>query len=480
MSVPCKRSSAVSTRLMGDGEAVLFNADTAEQQVLNGSGLWIWERLDGKRAVEDLARAMEAEFEGVSEAQASRDIQAFVEDLFHQGFLETARDEPGTRQEGPTKFPHMEDGPLTLDLSLTGRCNLKCPYCFYAHEMASRPDLPTEAWISFFSELGDLGVQSATLSGGEAFLRPDLWDLVDALMAHRMRYSLLTNGTLITETAVRALVQTKRRARLDVIQVSLDGSRAGIHDACRAPGSFEKTARGLRLLKDAGLPVTVRVTINRHNVDDLEGIARYVLDECGIPSLSTNEAVAIGAGCDNREQIGLDGLDQIKAMKALAELQQRYPGLITSQAGPLTKLAMYRDMEQARATGKTVEGWIMGRLSACGGVFSKLAVHHDGVIVPCNMLSTLELGRIGKNSLSKVWRNHPTLLSLRARRRIPMTEVPGCETCEWASFCNGSCPGLALEITGDYNHANPHDCYRRFLKETGIKSILDPGLFAET
>jgi sulfatase maturation enzyme AslB (radical SAM superfamily) len=44
-----------------------------------------------------------------------------------------------------------------------------------------------------------------------------------------------------------------------------------------------------------------------------------------------------------------------------------------------------------------------------------------------------------------------------------MSEVPGCEDCDWAPYCNGSCPGLAYEMTGDFNRANPHDCYRSFL-----------------
>jgi len=106
----------------------------------------------------------------------------------------------------------------------------------------------------------------------------------------------------------------------------------------------------------------------------------------------------------------------------------------------------------------------MGYLTACGCVFNKLAVHHDGVITPCNLMPELELGRINIDSLKEIWRSHPTLKALKERRQIPMSEVPGCEGCEWAPYCNGSCPGLAYEMTGDFNRANPHDCYRRFLE----------------
>ena len=86
-----------------------------------------------------------------------------------------------------------------------------------------------------------------------------------------MRYSLLSNGTLVDGDVVARLLE--RRTRLDSIQISIDGSCAEIHDASRGRGSFDKALRGLRLLKQAGLPVTSRVTINRHNVGDLERIA---------------------------------------------------------------------------------------------------------------------------------------------------------------------------------------------------------------
>jgi radical SAM protein with 4Fe4S-binding SPASM domain len=100
-------------------------------------------------------------------------------------------------------------------------------------------------------------------------------------------------------------------------------------------------------------------------------------------------------------------------------------------------------------------------------VFNNLAVLHDGAIVPCNLLPDLRMGRIGHDAIRAIWRSHALLQAMRDRRRIPMNAVPGCETCEWVEACNGGCPGLAYELTGDINRANSHDCYRRFLEQTG-------------
>ena len=119
--------------------------------------------------------------------------------------------------------------PRQVDIAVTGRCNLACKYCFYADEMTARTDLPTETWLDFIKELGRLGVMDVTLTGGEVFTRPDLFTLIDGVIANRMRYSLLSNGTLITEKVLEQFSIGKRRQRLNSIQISIDGSCAEVH-----------------------------------------------------------------------------------------------------------------------------------------------------------------------------------------------------------------------------------------------------------
>jgi MoaA/NifB/PqqE/SkfB family radical SAM enzyme len=55
--------------------------------------------------------------------------------------------------------------PKSVSISITGKCNLKCNYCFYANEMAGLKDLPTETWLKFFAELGKIGIMDASLTG---------------------------------------------------------------------------------------------------------------------------------------------------------------------------------------------------------------------------------------------------------------------------------------------------------------------------
>jgi len=465
------RGGAVSTCLSGEN-AILYNADTRKEKAINASGLAVWKKLDGGRDAGQVAGALLEEYEGATSEDVIQDVQCFMDELLEGGFIEPAA--PGQAISAPEEYAQLTDRPGDFDISLTSKCNLHCDYCFYAHEMHDRPDLSQKEWFTFFDELGRLGVRTLTLSGGEVFIRKDFFELIDYIINRRMSYSILSNGTLVDEKMVSRLMEKKRRLRLNSIQVSIDGSCAEVHDKSRGKGCFEKAIRGLRLLKEAGFPVTTRVTVNRYNVDDLDNIARLLLEDVGLNGFSTNDAMPMGAGCDNQAGITLLPQQLLQAMKTLVRLEKQYDGRITAMAGPLAKWKSYGEMEHAKASGDMATRWRMGYLTACGCVFNKLAVHHDGVITPCDMLAGLELGRINRDPITTIWKTHPILKALKNRRQISMTSVPGCEDCEWAPYCNGSCPGLAYTMTGDFNMANPHDCYRSFLHATGLTSQIVP------
>jgi radical SAM protein with 4Fe4S-binding SPASM domain len=101
-------------------------------------------------------------------------------------------------------------------------------------------------------------------------------------------------------------------------------------------------------------------------------------------------------------------------------------------------------------------------------VWNKLAILHDGTIVPCHNLSTLRLGMIGSDDFQKVWLEHPQMLSLRQRQEIPLKDLDGCRDCSLIGFCTGGCPGLTLFLTGKLNVSIPKNCFR-FLQDESIR-----------
>ena len=348
--------------------------------------------------------------------------------------------------------------PRSLDLEITSRCNAACRYCYYLNNPdVDYTDLPTETWLAFFAELASCQVMNVTLQGGEPLLRKDFLTLVDGVVANRMRFSVLTNGSLLTLQTAEHL---KATGRCDHVQVSLDGSTAEVHEKLRGVGTFEPALSAIKLLQSVGLPVTVRVTIHPGNLDDLASVTHLLLDDLQLPSFSSNATSSLGSSAKYDSESLLTPLERLKAMRSLAELDEAYPGRIQASAGPLADWHMFHAMEEARQSGRPISG--RGRLVGCGCIFDRLAVRSDGAIVPCVMLPQMVLGRLGKDSLSDIWLHAPALQEMRSRWSISLSSFDDCLDCPWQESCTGNCPGTAYSLTGDINRPCPETCLKRF------------------
>ncbi len=211
--------------------------------------------------------------------------------------------------------------PKSLDLSITNGCNLRCKYCSYftsAGDVAY--DLPKEEWLQFFEELNHCAVMEITIEGGEPFFREDLKDIIEGIVQNRMRFSILSNGTLINDEMVAFLAST---GRCNSVQVSIDGSTSLTHDVCRGDGSFLKAVEGLKKLKRYQIPVAVRVTIHKQNVKDLEEIAKLLLEDLGLSGFSTNAASYMGLCRYNKDEVQLTVEERSSAMEILLKLKKK-------------------------------------------------------------------------------------------------------------------------------------------------------------
>jgi len=354
--------------------------------------------------------------------------------------------------------------PRSVDIEITNKCNLRCAYCSHFSSPGDvGQDLAKEEWLRFFEELNRCAVTNVCLSGGEPFFREDLRELIEGIVRNRMRFNILSNGTLITDEMAAFLAST---GRCDGVQVSIDGSMPMTHDAFRGEGNFRKAMEGIRCLQSRHVLVQVRVTIHRKNVRDLEAVARLLLEEIGLPGFSTNSASYMGLCRRNAEQLMLAAEERSLAMEVLLKLAEKYNGRINANAGPLAEARDWLEMERARREGgESIPG--KGFLTGCGGPMGRIAVRADGVLVPCSMIGHIELGRINRDNLKEVWQNHPELKRIRERSRLALSDFKFCQGCEYINYCTGNCPALAYTLFGEINHPSPDACLRRFLEEGG-------------
>lgn len=447
------RSDSVSTRLI-DGGAKLYCADRSCEQFINNTGLAIWRLLDGSNTTEDIVQKISDEFQVSSSEEVRDDVQKFISELVDNKWVSENQDKLLYDSEF---FVADSEAPSSIDISVTGKCNLKCPFCFYSESMRDRCDLPLSEWKLFFNELASLGVREVTISGGEILTRKDLFEIIDSIIDNRMRYALLSNATLLTSKHIKKLIEPDRLKRLNYFQVSVDGSGPEIHDRIRGNGSFVKTDRALRLLKQTNIPLTVRVTVNKHNLYDLEKIFSYLLEDINIKRVSTNAVVAMGEAENN--SVALSAKERAYAIEKLHLLSaERWPNRIIARAGPLYEYELFKSFEN----GESLNSAYKGKLTACGCTYKKLSVHHDGVITPCNMLPSFEIGRINKDKIIDIWANSRVLKQLRMRKNILLKDIEFCSECEFNTICNGGCPGTEAERSGSLISPNKESCYRLF------------------
>ena len=360
--------------------------------------------------------------------------------------------------------PQVMKTPRNVDIEITSFCNLRCAYCSHFSGAGDvKNDLPLESWLQFFSELGRCNTMQVSLSGGEPFSRPDLRDIILAIVANRMRFTILSNGTLIDHDMAAFLATT---GRCDLVQVSIDGAIDTTHDAFRGEGNFMKAIHGILALQANHLPVSVRVTIHRRNVHELDAISKFLLEDLKLPSFSTNAASHMGLCRKNAAQTQLTVDEHSLAMETLRTLSSKYEGRINATAGPLADAQYWLEMERCRRENRERPAG-RGFLTGCNGPMQTIAVRADGCMVPCSQLPHLILGRVNQDNLGEVWQHHPELQSLRTRSRISLEDFPFCRDCPYISYCTGNCPAIAYNLTGKTDHPSPDACLRQFLAQGG-------------
>lgn len=180
-------------------------------------------------------------------------------------------------------------GPLKVQWDILYSCNSRCITCDRWQEFEGRSTITLEREKRFLEELADLGTFSVAFSGGEPFLRKDIFDLIKYAKEMRLTTSLNSNGLLINEAIAQKIVDSG----LDMIYLSLDGAKPETNDYIRGvKGGFEKTFNAIRLLKAKRTDkprIFLNSTINNKNVTELVGMVKMCKD-AGVDGITIQPA----------------------------------------------------------------------------------------------------------------------------------------------------------------------------------------------
>ncbi len=148
-----------------------------------------------------------------------------------------------------------------ISIYLTERCNSRCVTCDYWRH--GRTDATLESVQRLLPDLRTFGTRVALLSGGEPLLNPEWPQIAATLRAAGIRLWLLTSGLSLAKHALHV------SKLFDSVTVSLDGTCPTTYRAIRGLDAFENVCAGIRAMAATGVPVSLRVTLQRANYHEL-------------------------------------------------------------------------------------------------------------------------------------------------------------------------------------------------------------------
>ena len=333
--------------------------------------------------------------------------------------------------------------PFTCHFDLTYHCNIKCVHCYVMDQ--ERPYLTTMEIKDILRQLASAGTLYLNFSGGEILLREDFFEIAE--YARKLHFALIlsTNGTLIDDAVADKIAKLNPYK----VYISIYSSNAQIHDGItRVSGSFKKSVKGIKLLKERGVLVTISNTLLKQNIHDYHNV--YLLSK----SLGVNFQI------DPQITPRIDGnMNPVKFQINETELYR-------VMSDPLIiELESEKSKEGHKNLKHNINEHDFQILSdiPCKASHSFFYISPYGDVYPCVQFPVFT-GNLKEKSFDWIWNDSPSMLKANSLR---MSQIPDCSKCENLDYCN-FCPGLAHMEAGDVKSP-----YQRACQEAEIKSKIN-------
>ncbi|RMB61588.1 TIGR04053 family radical SAM/SPASM domain-containing protein [Tessaracoccus antarcticus] len=373
----------------------------------------------------------------------------------------TARSHPVVRQ----LHHDVNDRPHVVVWEVTRACQLACRHCRADAQPLPHPrQLTTAQGKDLLDDIAASGMPRpmVILSGGDAFERPDLAELIAHGTSRGLAMSLSPSVTPLLTDAKLAEV---REAGVKAFSLSLDGATAATHDAFRGfPGTFDATLEAATLVRKHGFRFHVNTTITAGNVHEMPALLETVMG-MGAHMWYLLFLVPMGRGTD-MQPLDPDAMEDV--LNWLHDVSDRVAVKVT-EAPAYRRLALQREAARVDRTPMPTTGELhaqltadtLARLGECTdrrvprppiGVDAGRGfafIDHIGEVFPSGFLP-LPCGSVHESPFSEIYRTSPTMQ--RLRRTAEFTGK--CGTCQYNAICGGS-RARTHAMTGDAFSSDP-------------------------
>jgi radical SAM protein with 4Fe4S-binding SPASM domain len=347
-----------------------------------------------------------------------------------------------------------------LYFKLTPLCNLRCVMCgqrgekgvlkgsFAAEE--AKKIVSLETYKRLVDEVKPKR-PTVYLWGGEPFLYPDLFPLVDYMIAAGLAVSVNTNGTYLEKHAEEIV-----RKKWHALFVSLDGFEE-TNDRIRGKGSYRRVVEGFEAInrekerQGSHLPhMGIVSTVNNLNYKDLYRLAEAAQGfglSWHIFNLGTysneaiverqrafmREALDTEIGClqafDTGYNEGIDGQELYDILTRIHAMESRHPIITVPALNPDKINTYYKDLE-------------IPVRSHCAVPWSQANIDYDGSVHFCADYPDYKLGNINDESFFDIFNGERARRFRNTLKASPSGVFPGCVRCYQNMLCGKKIKGF--------------------------------------
>ena len=343
---------------------------------------------------------------------------------------------------------------------VSGRCNMRCSYCFYADELQYRsagqePQRMSEAVLETAIRRVLRSAEGAAhflFQGGE----PTLAGLpfYESVLRFQKMYNtkglrvtnaIQTNGLHLSAEMIAFLAREQF-----LTGVSLDGT-ALVHDSCRRDAVGKETYGSVLANMDRLLEA---------------GVECNVL--CVVTEVAARQAKEVFRTlAPYRFLQFIPCMDPLEGQPGAYALTAEAYGRFLCETFDLYEKAW----QQNRAVSvRTFDNWIHmlagGQPDSCamaGICGNALMMESDGSLYPCDFYGTDEwlLGNIGEHSFLKILKSGKETAFLEASHSVPSQ----CRDCPWYRLCRNGCRRERDRQTGIHRHCEAHRMFFSYAYE---------------
>ena len=303
---------------------------------------------------------------------------------------------------------HDNRFPLISIIELTNKCNLKCVHCYFEDSHDSE-NLSINQYSIVLKQLKQLGCNTIVLSGGEPFLRADIFEIIELVLSNNFVLSIFSNATLLDNNKILRLSKYKNIE----IQISIYGINETHDKITGVNGSFAKTFSAIKSLKENGIKVKAKSVVLNSNYQTIKALV------------------------DLMKEIDIEFIHE-PVLAPKRDKSQIYKGILKGRK--LINYCIYSIKNNQEWTKSFHKKIIINtdnkqNIPLCAAGASMLNLRANGDITPCVSVDYVA-GNVFNQKISDIW-NGIRMLEFHKKFMITPSQCFSCKFNQKCSWCIG-------------------------------------------